>query len=113
MFNPSTAPRWKIATKIFLRGLGASAAYSARDNQPGAAPTPNIANPELLRNKRREVIKLSPLEIRRSEYQAGHESRHRLLLRQSSLNRFDSLLGGLPEQNLPPTRGDIVRKLTL
>src|SRR5881227_343955 len=56
MFRPSAAPRWKIATRIFLRAFGPSAAYRARCNQSGALPTPTIASAEFFRNNRRVLI---------------------------------------------------------
>src|SRR5215472_13472088 len=74
MFRPSTAPRWKTATRTFLRGLGASAAYRARVSQAGAEPAPNAASAELFRKNLRENI-LLPLKLRRSDYQPGDESR--------------------------------------
>src|SRR5580700_10020369 len=61
MFKPSTAPRWKIATRIFLRTSVESAAYSDRDSHTGMDPTPNIASAEPFKNTRLDGILLLPL----------------------------------------------------
>src|SRR5580700_7062686 len=88
MFKPSTAPRWKIATRIFLRPPielvaepAVSAAKTERDNHAGMAPTPNIASAEPFRKTRLDGIYLLPLlEIRRPNYQRGHQRRVLLLI---------------------------------
>src|ERR1700678_3048207 len=60
MFKPSTAPRWKMATRIFLRVSvtepGADWAYKDRDNHAGMEPTPNIASAEPFRKTRLDAI---------------------------------------------------------
>src|SRR5689334_21430922 len=56
MLSPSTAPRWKMATRIFLRRPVPSAANTDRPSQEGAAPTPKIASAEPFRNPRRVAI---------------------------------------------------------
>src|ERR1700691_246923 len=56
MLRPSAAPRWKIATRIFLRGEGPSAAYRARSSHSGAVPAPTIASAELRTKNLRVVI---------------------------------------------------------
>src|ERR1039458_3499023 len=52
-----------MATRIFLRGLGASAAYKARCSQSGAAPAPTMARAELRRKMRRFVMDDPPLRL--------------------------------------------------
>src|SRR4051812_35308148 len=68
MFSPSTAPRWKIVTSTFLRGVSAAAAVRAR--KAGAKPRLTSARPPFLRKMRREYIWNLPfLELRRSEHE--------------------------------------------
>src|SRR5579875_3136780 len=104
-----------MAMSIFLRSDGESWASRARDSQPGAAPTPNIARAEFFRNNLRVVMFLhlfgkphasgarlpSPLlKFRRAERQArnqrqrlfGPRLRHRL---QGLLNGGLCLRAGL------------------
>src|SRR5277367_1901842 len=87
MLSPSTAPRWKIATRIFLRRPGPSAAYTDLDSQPGIEPTPKMAQAVPFRNARREAIKSPSLKIRRADHQPGNQPGCLLfLLRQSLLD---------------------------
>src|ERR1700730_12277473 len=71
--RPSAAPRWKIATRIFLRAPGASAAYSARSSHNGAEPAPTMASAELRRKKRRLVISMF-LKLRGTQGDVSRQS---------------------------------------
>src|ERR1700686_4876900 len=107
------APRWKMATRIFLRRAGASAAYKARESHAGAAPMPNIATADDFRNNLREVMTSSPLEIGRAQHQAGDQAGIRRLRfggllvlfglrrRERFRNRVQRLGRRIAEQNLP------------
>ena len=67
MLRPSTAPRWKIATRIFCR---ACAACAARAMNAGAKPRLTSARLPFLRKMRRVIMacsRLTSLEFRRSE----------------------------------------------
>src|SRR6266852_3391958 len=75
MFRPSAAPRWKMATRIFLR-VPASAAYRARCSQTGTAPTPTMAKPAFLKNILRvDMGDSPPLKVGRAEDEAGDDQR--------------------------------------
>src|SRR5579871_5251190 len=101
MLRPSTAPRWKIAMRTFLRRAGEAPAYTARPNQAGAAPTPKIASAELFRNKRLDCIvdlnsaqsSSAALEFRRSQHQARQQRRSGLF-RPFGLLLLERLLDG-------------------
>ena len=54
--DPSTAPRWKMAIRIFFRWLGASFASAARESHSGTDPMPYMASAAFLRNSRRVGI---------------------------------------------------------
>src|ERR1700730_4105590 len=93
-FSPSTAPRWKMATRIFLRRSEPSAAYTERDSHVGRAPTPNIASAEPFRKTRREVIENLPsLKIRRADHFSG--------LRRRCLHTRHLILGHLDREIHP------------
>src|SRR5262245_47833380 len=65
-----------MATNIFLRGEGASAAYSARSSHSGAEPTPTIASAEFRRKIRRVVIVASTfLKLGRAKRHPGTAGR--------------------------------------
>src|ERR1700719_3310020 len=88
MFKPSTAPRWKMATSIFLRPAAESAAKAERDSHAGMAPTPNIARAEPFRNTRLDGILWLPLlKIGRSNHQRCHQRRVLLLVFKSLVDR--------------------------
>src|SRR5271170_3982697 len=97
-----------MATRTFLRGLGASAAYSARDSHAGVEPMPTIAMAELFRKIRRFILRtpLASLKVGRSDHQPGHQSRRGcawvlfLLVEQRPRDRIPGLLGRIGEQNL-------------
>src|SRR6185312_2588441 len=74
MLSPSAAPRWKIATRTFLRPPCCSAAKAARWSQSGAEPVPAIAIAELRRKILRETFihQLPALKIRRPERKPGN-----------------------------------------
>src|SRR5260370_18435550 len=87
--RPSTAPRWKMATKIFLRRSELSSAYTERDNQVGRDPTPNIASAEPFKKTRRDVMKNLPfLKIRRANHFGGLR-RHNVPALHSILRELD------------------------
>src|ERR1051325_2610298 len=72
MFRPSTAPRWKIAMRVFLRPFGVAvnpcASTTARFRNDGALPTsPTLANatPPCFRNSLRLLfITLTSLSLK-------------------------------------------------
>src|SRR5688572_31249475 len=76
MLRPSTAPRWKTATRTLPR---ASAAPAARARKPGGADTAARAQAPPVRSARRVsivmVVLSAPLELGRAEHQGrqlGH-----------------------------------------
>src|SRR5580658_7796105 len=105
------APRCKMATRIFLRGLGASAAYSARESQAGAVLVPYMARAEDFKNKRRENILLSPLKIRRSNHHSRGQRASGAIHAHSFSDRVQRLLRRVGKQYLPRHGGGDSRKL--
>src|SRR5262249_12722403 len=76
MLSPSTAPRWKMATRTFRRPVEASAARNR--NRGGAASATSVQAPALTNVRRvimalldsfhrRRSVALALLELRRSE----------------------------------------------
>src|SRR5207244_2122551 len=69
MLSPSTAPRWKTATRILGR-VTPLWAYAARTRKRGMAPRPSRARAPPFMNERRvqwQSTGLSPLEFRRAQ----------------------------------------------
>ena len=58
MLRPSTAPRWKIATRDLLARAGRIGRIERARQPGGRGPTPNIPSAELFRNNRRVVMKV-------------------------------------------------------
>src|SRR6516165_853434 len=90
MFNPSAAPRWKIATRILRRPRVVAA---ARPSQKGTDPAPAMTIADPRRKIRLVSIPLPPLKFGRADYQARDQSGSRLPALQSLFNRLHCLFG--------------------
>src|ERR1035437_6679240 len=95
MLRPSAAPRWKIATRTFLRCPVVVCANAARSSQSGDVPTPTMAMAESRRKIRLDIGMfasfLPSLKVRRAESQARDHG---------SCGLPDLLLRGLIEPSL-------------
>src|SRR5579862_1730748 len=110
------APRWRMATRTFFRGLGASAAYTALPSQAGAAPVPNIATADDFKSRRRVSMCLPPLKVRRSHDHSRDQAPARLLryigvVVEAVGNRIQRLLVQIRGQKLVRQCGRIVWEL--
>src|SRR4051812_17470886 len=69
MFNPSTAPRWKIVMSTFRRVFAAASTVRVRNE--GAKPRLTIAMPPFRMNTRREIMTtLTSFEILARQWRA-------------------------------------------
>src|SRR5262245_18442298 len=66
MLSPSTAPRWKMQTRVFPPSLVRSAAYAARVRKIGSSPSETRASPPAFTNTRRSMLPEQFISVRLS-----------------------------------------------
>src|SRR5579871_6529536 len=102
MFSPSTAPRWKTATRIFLRRAPVPAAKTDLESHAGIEPVPKMARADPFRNARLDAIHSPSLKIRGTDHQSRHQAGSFLLLFRQGLLDAGPGLGRwhVPHQSL-------------